>query len=529
MCKKLCMGGEGRHYAFHGNIPDDGKHQSTEDELRMNYTTVKLNRKEALEAGGMPVLSDGRTVTINTGDEMSIIFGATGTKKTRVLISPLVAINALAGESMIIPDVKGELTSGAMSAKVMGILKKKNYNIRILNFRTLDGDGYDILGEAYEEYNEGDRDEAAVMLHKLVDNLSAIYKGSSTEPIWTETAKAYLMAVMVLLCRLCDNPEEFNLLSLASYTSEDSCHNLERLAELLDQKDNVMTMLRSVLSEPDRTRMSTLATVSSFFSVLIINEKMLRMLSRSTFRLEELYEEKTALFIVMPDEVDTYGTVVGLILSQISAFLVKKAYELGGQLPRRVNYICDEFNNYFIPGMEKNISAHRSRNIRWYLVCQGKNQLERAYPREYGTILSNCTNIYFTGSPDTSLLEELSERSGFERNTEDGCLHPRVCVWDLRKMKKGRDASEVYFSSGEHTCITTLPDIDQYEFLQEFTERPAKVSNRFRKLPVYDSEQMLKDVYDMKKASKARQEGKRLSEKEKKLVEKYEKIFQEND
>ena len=514
-----------KHRAF---IVNDA-HLATKEELREKYTTVNLCRDGDLAVGGLPVLSDGLTATVNTEDEMTIIYGATGTKKTRVLISPLVSVLALAGESMIIPDVKGELTSGVLSAKIMGILNERGYNIRVLNFRTLNQDGFDLLGETYREYREGDREEAMVELHKLVDQLASIYKGSCTEPIWTRSAKEYLMAIAVLLFELCEDPKKVNLLSLASFTTRTSCTEMEKIAEMIGHKNNVMTMLRSVLSEPERTRMSTMATVSSFFSDLIINEKMMRMLGRSTFRLDELYEKKTVLFVVMPDEVDTYGAVVGIILSRISAFLVKKAYEFGGQLPRRVNYICDEFCNYYIPGMEKNISAHRSRKIRWYLSCQSRNQLKMAYPRECGTILSNCTNLYFMGSPDTDLLEELSERAGYAHIAEKPCCQRQLIGVDkLRRLKKGWEYSEVYFTSGIQTCITVLPDIDQYVFLQDFTKSPARASNIFRKLSIYDSEQMLKDVYEMRMAKRAKDEGRRmLTSRECEMADKYEEMFQE--
>ena len=153
-----------------------------------------------------------------------------------------------------------------------------------------------------------------VQLHHIINFLAGFYKGSSSDPIWEKTAKEYLMAVAVLIFEMCDDPEKINLLSLASYTSKQSCGNLERMEPLLDQNDNILVMLRSILSEPEKTKMSTLATVSSFFSELIINKKLLKMLSTATFELDELYKEKTALFLVLPDETDAYGPVAGLIL-----------------------------------------------------------------------------------------------------------------------------------------------------------------------------------------------------------------------
>lgn len=204
-----------RQFAF----PEDQFHLASVQELLEKYSTFELTPDIELPAGGMPILSDGHTVTINLENEMTLIYGEPGSKKSRVLISVLLAILALAGESMIIPDIKGELSTGILAPKIMGILKKKGYNIRVINFRTLDGDGFDLLGNAFEEYKKGNREEAMVQLHNIIDALGKFYKGSSSDPIWEKSAKEILMAISILMCEICEDPEKINLLSLASYTS----------------------------------------------------------------------------------------------------------------------------------------------------------------------------------------------------------------------------------------------------------------------------------------------------------------------
>lgn len=513
-----------RQFAF----PEDEAHLATDEELCERYTTVSLDQDTEIPQGGMPVLSDGCNITLNVENEMTMIYGATGTKKTRVLISPLIALLAAAGECMVIVDVKSELSSGVLSPKIRGILKDRGYTIRTLNFRSLDGDGFDLLKSPYALYKSGNKESAMVQIHRLIDQLAAFYKGSISDPIWVKLAAQYLMAVTVLLFELCEDSDKVNLLSLASYATRESCTHLERISQLLGHRNNITTMLRSVLSEADKTKMSTLAMVNSFFSDMIVNKKLLRMLSTSTFDLRELYRQKTALFLILPDENDAYTPVAGLILSQISSFLVESAYEEGGRLPRRVNYICDEFCNYYIPGMDTNISAHRSRNIRWYLVCQSKKQLMHAYPHEYGTILGNCTNIYFTGSPDTDLLEELSERAGCTNVSEDGTPRRLITAAELRNIKKGREYSEVYFSSGPLTCVTLLPDLDQYGFLKEYKENLSLPSYKHPDVPVYSSAQMLQDVQRIRIAYQNICAGRPgQSPEEKKLAGKYESLFEE--
>lgn len=72
------------------------------------------------------------------------------------------------------------------------------------------------------------------------------------------------------------------------------------------------------------------------------------MLSHSTFHLEDLCKKKTALYIVTDDTTTTADSIVGIIISQIQTFLVENAYNNGGKLDTRFNFIMDEFASFAI-------------------------------------------------------------------------------------------------------------------------------------------------------------------------------------
>ena len=226
-----------RHYTYEADwrpyaFPEESAGFSTEEELRAAYTPVRL------EAGG-------------------------------TLILPLMSILALARESMVVMDIKGELSNGVSFPQIQALLAAMGYDCRFLNFRDKDGDGYNLLLEPYRLYRSGRRDEAAKLVNDIAESLSTFYHGTKADPFWEMTAKQFLVSTAILLFRLCRRPEQINMLTLASYTDTRSCQLLEQVADVLDQdqNDNIMTMLRSVLSEPDKTRMSTLATVNSMLTV----------------------------------------------------------------------------------------------------------------------------------------------------------------------------------------------------------------------------------------------------------------------
>ncbi len=510
-----------RQYAF----PPQASGFASLEQLEDMYTRVNLEKNTPLEAGGLPVFSDGDSAIINTENEHSLIYGGTASKKTRTLMVPLIEILAQAKESMIIMDVKGELSDGVTFPQIRGSLEANGYDCIFFNLRDMDGDGFNLLQEPYWLYQEGNRDEAIRICNDIVESLASVYHGTKADPFWEMTAKLYLVSVMVLMFEMCRDPEKINMLTLASYTDWDSCEDMRRIADLIQVENNIMTMLRSVTSEPEKTRMSTLATVNSMLTNFLTNEKLLKMLSASTFDLHDISEYPTALFIILPDEVDTYAGIAGLMLQQISSTLVQDAYKKGGKLPRRVNFLCDEFCNYYIPGMMRSISAHRSRNIRWYLVCQSQKQLQACYPKEADIITANCSNIYFLNSPELSLLEYLSKRAGYTTITQDGAPAPILTVADLQSLKKGWTHTDVYFTSGDTHFVSAMPDIDQYRFVSDYKQEIPMPRKHFLVPPVYSSRNMLHDVKSIRSAYEDKQSGRSLTDFFQHLAARYENLF----
>ena len=87
---------------------------------------------EDYSAAGLPLLSNGVDAYVDNEDTHSLIFGATGSKKTRLFCMPMLNMFAKAGESFIVSDPKGELY-----ARTSGLVKEKGYKTVVLNFRNI--------------------------------------------------------------------------------------------------------------------------------------------------------------------------------------------------------------------------------------------------------------------------------------------------------------------------------------------------------------------------------------------------------
>ncbi len=100
------------------------------------------------------------------------------------------------------------------------------------------------------------------------------------------------------------------------------------------------------------------------------------MTSVCDFKAEELCE-KTALFIILPDEKPTYYSLASLFVNQAYERIVKVADDRGGRLKNRVNFNLDEFGNFMpIPAFHTKLTVGGGRGIRFNLYLQDFAQLE---------------------------------------------------------------------------------------------------------------------------------------------------------
>lgn len=435
---------------------------SSENEVKDNLEFVDLTRGRNSSAGGVPVISDGKTVFVDTSDSHCIVFGASGFKKSICVFMPLIDMCARAGENFVVTDPKGELYR-----RTANYVKSRGYRNIVVNFRDYNGEGYNPLSYPTKLYKKGELDKATTVSSNLVAALAQRQMESSKiDPLWPDTAKAFDNGILPFMYSSYPNPDAVNFISLADYYTSRTVGNLN---EYINQESDIvnaaMQNLRTVLSEPDKTLMSTLSTCSSFIQPFIQNDKLARMLSHSTFDLEELANPKTALYIITDDSSSICDPIVGVLISQLQTMLTDKAYHSkNGKLETRVNFLLDEFCSFPVPDIALALATHRSRNIRYYLCIQSIDLLSKRY-LNYKNMLTNCATTLFLGSTEQELLEMISKRCGTTEITMSGHEEPLISVPELMTLRKdwySKEAIYLNLSSGLRFC-TNLPSIEKYE------------------------------------------------------------------
>ena len=442
---------------------------SSDEEVKQSLIPFDFFGKKSVRAGGMPIISDGKTGFVDTSDNHCIVYGASGFKKSLTCFLPLICTLAKAGENLIVTDPKGELYTRSAE-----YLRHFGYNVLVLNFRDYNAECFNPLHYPAKLYRAGETDMAATVSSELVRALAheQICNGK-VDPFWPQTAMWANNGILPLMYSSYPNLDSINFLSLSDYYTYQTAKLLnEWVNQETDISNAAMQNLRTILSEPDKTLQSTLATCSSFIQPFIQNDRLSRMLSRSSFDLEKLTEEKVALFIITDDASTICDPIVGMLISQLQSVLVNKAFHSqNGKLKTRVNFVLDEFCSFPVPGISTALATHRSRNIRYYLCVQSIDLLAMRYPN-YRNMLTNCAASLFLGSTEMELLEMISNRCGTTEITLSGHEEPLISVPELMTLRKdwySKEAIYLNLASGVRYC-TTLPAIEKYEEFCQFGE-----------------------------------------------------------
>ncbi len=479
--------------------PETGARFATDADLVEEFSATPLNTYAT--AAGIPLCftdtprnsgrgkADGegmRRAVVNNKTENTLIYGETGSMKTRAVIRPLIFSLACRRESMVVTDPKGELAS---DPKVRGLLDEMGYQSVFIDFRNFAGDGYNLFEFAYELYCRGDKDRAVANIASIIHALIARDKGARVDPFWHSTSEQMLIpivhALMDLYAREENGQDYVNILSLASAMAEEEIEAMKDIFEDLCYEDNTSTfMFRNAICGSEKTTANVTVSAASYLQPFLVQPSLTRMLSCTTFDADALYEKPTAIFIIVPDETSAYDEISGYLIDNFYTRLIDRFTRVyqNHRKPRcRVNFVCDEFCNLRINDMGPKISACRSRQIRFYLVCQSMKQLEETYP-DAAIIEGNCKNLLFLGSSDPGLIDHVCALCGTTSITSGGMPENLVTSGMLRGLRKTSAYKEALFIRDKLVYFARLADCDTYELVKKYAsdtprEIPCRVSD----------------------------------------------------
>ena len=373
---------------------------------------------EPFKKGGLVVACERKgskdILSYIDGDIHSLILGVTGSGKSRFLVDQTICNLALAGESMFITDIKGELFLYTSE-----FLKKLGYNVVVLDFKNMEKSmSYNPLQPIIDELRKGNLNKAMQKCNDIA-NMIVGEKNKSTEPIWHDGQLAVLSA-SIMACvydnELLKRPERQNLYYVYEFITRMCAEKKGKQMLLIDYLQTVgedhpaNLLLAQANVAPSKTRGSFYTSAATTLSLFTDNE-LYHIIKRSDFNLADIANKKTVMFIILPEGRTTFYKLSTIIVSQLYDSLMSLPC---ARLPRRVNFVLDEFGNFSkISEFDSKLTLCRAKGMRFNLFLQSFTQLDNIYDDKVAEIIkSNCSNWIYLEANDKHTKEEISDRLG---------------------------------------------------------------------------------------------------------------------
>lgn len=422
----------------------DGQHGTarfaTEKEIKDTYAHVPYEPEKWRRGMALPTRQGlvvgckkkGSSVTalVDDGDIHCLMIGAAGVGKTANFLYPNIEYACASGMSWLCTDTKGDLFRN-----YAGIAKDcYGYNISILDLRNptrSDGDNILTLVNKYmDEYlahpenlaAKAKAEKYAKITAKTIICSDGAQAGSyGQNAFFYDAAEGLLASVILLIAEFCP-PEKRHIISVFKLIQDllapSPVKNRSLFQLLLDKlppTHKAKWFAGAALNSADQAMASVLSTAMSRLNAFLDSEMEQILCFDSKLDTETFCTEKSAIFLVLPEEDNTKYFMVSLFLQQIYREMLTIADEHGGRLPNRVMMFADEIGTIpKIESMEMMFSAGRSRRISMIPIIQSFAQLQKNYGKEGSSIIiDNCQDILFGGfAPNSESAEILSKALG---------------------------------------------------------------------------------------------------------------------
>lgn len=479
----------------------DGQHGTarwaTKGEIHRSFFSLPFAPHLWREGKNLPkiqgtiVACEGRdkftTALVDIGDVHTLMIGAAGVGKTAYFLYPNLELACASGMSFISTDTKGDIARNYGSIA----RDKYGYNVSVLDLRNptrSDEDNILYLVNYYMDRYLVNRDDLASkakaekyakITAKTIINIGS--EGGNANygqnAFFYDAAEGLLSSTILLLAEF-GRPEERHIVSVFKLiqdliakpaNSKDGSLYFHTLMKRLPNDHKAKWLAGAALNSSDQAMRSVLSTALSRLNSFLDSEMEQILCFGTAIDAERFVHEKSAIFIVLPEEDQSKYFMVSLLIQQIYREILVIADEYSGSLPNRVMFYLDEFGTFpKIEGAEAMFSAGRSRKISIVAIIQSFAQLEQTYGKQGMEIITDNTQLTVFGgfAPNSQSAEVLSKALG-EQTVQSGYVslgkdksktvqmigRSLMTVDELKSMPKGQF---IVMKTGTHPMISKL-------------------------------------------------------------------------
>lgn len=346
-----------------------------------------------------------------------VILGGSGTGKSRFFVKPNLL---MCNTSYIVTDPSGELVQACGK-----MLMNHGYKIKVFNLNDMKHSSNYNPFHYLRDYNrEINANNVIKMINVFMMNTKA-EGASGGDPFWDDATRLLLSSLCFLLIET-GTEEEQNFAGVL-----DLIHKA-KVIEGKEEEKSELDLIFDQRKEADPKALSVQyyeefkqAAGKTMQSILISTTTKLQYFKLPDVRnltctdnihLEEVGDEYTALFIVIPSSDTTYNFLAAMMYTQLFDTLYDRAINLyKGRLPVHVRFVLDEFANLGkIPEIDKILATCRKFEISIQIILQNLSQLKKMYKEGWEEFGGNCDTMIYLGGKDQFTNEYVSNELGKE-------------------------------------------------------------------------------------------------------------------
>lgn len=394
-------------------------------------TNRRKTTEEELPQGIIVGCKGGKKNTIamvDTGDVHALMIGAAGVGKTAYWLYPCIEYACASGMSFLSTDTKGDVMRN-----YGGVAKEYGYNVSVIDLRNpTKSNGNNLLNlvnkymDLYKEHPNQLAYKAKAEKYAKIISKTIILSGAESASFgqnayFYDAAEGILTATILLVAEFCE-PQKRHIVSvfkiiqeLLAPSEKRNKNQFQELMALLPNDHKAKWFAGAALNASDQSMASVMSTALSRLNAFLDSELEQILCFDTEIDAEKFCSEKSAIFIIMPEEAPTTFFMISLIIQQLYREILAVADEEGGKLKNRCIFFCDEFGTLpKIQDAEMIFSASRSRRLQIVPIIQSFSQLDKNYGKEGEEIIVDNTQLTIFGgfAPNSPSAEVLSKALG---------------------------------------------------------------------------------------------------------------------
>ena len=511
-----------KHIPF---TPDKWREQARNGEKpTYRLTNRKKSIEEELPQGIIVGCKGGKkktTAMVDTGDVHALMIGAAGVGKTAYWLYPCIEYACASGMSFLSTDTKGDVMRN-----YGGVAKEYGYNVSVIDLRNpTKSNGNNLLNlvnkymDLYKEHPNQLAYKAKAEKYAKIISKTIILSGAESASFgqnayFYDAAEGILTATILLVAEFCE-PQKRHIVSvfkiiqeLLAPSEKRNKNQFQGLMALLPNDHKAKWFAGAALNASDQSMASVMSTALSRLNAFLDSELEQILCFDKEIDAEKFCSEKSAIFIIMPEEAPTTFFMISLIIQQLYREILAVADEEGGKLKNRCIFFCDEFGTLpKIQDAEMIFSASRSRRLQIVPIIQSFSQLDKNYGKEGEEIIVDNTQLTIFGgfAPNSPSAEVLSKALGTRtvltgsvnkgKNDPSESLQmterPLMSADELKAMPKGQF---VVMKTGAHPMKVRLKLF--FDWGISFGEPYTVTENANRKVEYAEKKELIEKIVE---------------------------------